>query len=149
MAEIPKNPSEFSYRPDTKITITGHEFRVLQHLAQKAMGNSSEEKYELKYEWINQKTGKLIKKPTQKQINEGTAVQVPSKEQTFEKPTVFYDRNVYPEILDGNNVLFNIHLRNIETDVAVHVEVLKDEEKRNKEQESKKGSMKVVEDNEE
>lgn len=146
MSTVPQDPTKFGYRADAKVTLTGQEFIVLQHLAQKAIGNGVRESFVQVYEWVDVATGQEVAKPTQAQIQEGKVARVPSKVKTLQNKQVSYDSNVYPEIFDGNEVIFKVHMRNIEAGVATPVDVLQKEYQERQDAEAKKGQMTLVED---
>ena len=138
------DPTKFGYRADAKVTLTGQEFIVLQHLAQKAIGNGVRESFVQVYEWVDVATGEEVAKPTQAQIQEQKVARVPSKAKTLQNKQVSYDANVYPEIFDGNEVIFKVHMRNIESGVATPVETLQKEYQERQAAEAQKGQMTLV-----
>ena len=148
MSKVPQDPTKFGYRADAKVVLTGHEFTVLQHLAQKAIGNGVKETFLQTYEWVNVETGDTVEQPAQKQIKEGKVTRVPSRAKTLQNKQISYESNLYPEIFDGNEVIFRIHMRNIEADTAIGVDILQAEFQAAQEAESQKGQMTVVEDGE-
>ena len=146
MADIPANPAEYLYRPNAQIVISGREFMLLQALAEKAMKNGIREEFVQAHEWVNLETSKIVKKPTKKQIEAGKVRQIPSKDATMNNKNVIYDANLHPEVFNGNELLFSIHLRNIEGDVAVHRSILEKERQEAIAAAQNKGNMQVVED---
>ncbi len=144
--QIPQNPAAFGYRADAKVILTGNEFIVLQHLAQKAIGNGVTETYVQVDEWVNIETGEPVEKPTSKQINDGKVRRLPSKPKTLQNKQIAFNSNLYPEIFDGNEVVFNIHMRNIEQGIATPVEVLQKELEERQREQANKGQMTVVQD---
>ena len=146
MADVPQNPMEFGYRDNAEVVISGKEFRALQFLAQKALANGVDERFEQDTEWVNVQTGEAVAKPSKKQIDAGVVVETPSKAATLQNKKVLYNSNLFPEVFDGNEVIFAIHMRNIENDVATPVAVLQQEYQELVNAQNQKGSMQVVAD---
>lgn len=144
MSKPPVDPTKFGYRLDQDVVLTGREFVMLQHLAQQAIGNGVTESFVQVSEWIDVETSKEVEKPTQEQIEQGKVRLMPSKDKTLRNRQVSYASNLFPHVFDGNEAIFQAHMRNIENGTAVPVEVLQKEAQEAQAAQEKKGTMSVV-----
>jgi hypothetical protein len=115
-------PSEYGYKGDEQITITGKEFLLLREAIKDGIQASIDYRMDEVVKWVNQ-DGEDIENPTPEQIVNGEVRKATDIRATFsdENTKTYFDpRRLTNEMLLGQELMLDIHMRNINNQIAVH-----------------------------
>lgn len=115
-------PSEYGYKGDEQITITGREFLLLRKAIEDGINNATLYRMDEVTKWVNL-DGEDVENPTPEQIANEEVHKVMDIRQTVSDNnlTVFFDPNkLTNELLLGQELMLDIHMRNINNQIAVH-----------------------------
>lgn len=115
-------PSEYGYKGDEQITITGREFLLLRKAIEDGINNATLYRMDEVTKWVNL-DGEDVENPTPEQIANEEVHKVMDIRQTVSDNnlTVFFDpTKLTKEMLLGQELMLDIHMRNINNQIAVH-----------------------------
>lgn len=122
-----KDIFNYGYSGDEKIEISAEEFQIMKYALEQGMMNTETAKYPKQYFYVSAKTGKEVKNPSQKDIQEGNVSKMFSAEATFSPENLvqsFDADKITREMLVAKEIILSIHARNVEQGVAKSKEEL-------------------------
>jgi len=121
------NPQEYGYLGTEKFEITSSEFMLFKMALEQGLRLTEVVTYPQVFEYVDQE-GKVVKSPSEEDLITGKVNKVPNTEKTFsdENLTVTYNADkITKEMLMAQELLMDLHFRNIESGVAKSIEELK------------------------
>lgn len=126
-----KNPVEYGYKGDEQVTISGREFLLVRQAIEDAINNATTHRFDEVIKYVNVETGEDYTPQENDDLKLLTALNkvrpVTDIRATVNSDnlTISFDPNkLTKEILQANELLLSIHLRNIENNVCVHKDSL-------------------------
>lgn len=124
-----KNPSEYGYIGDEKITISARDFRILMVAAEQAIENTVTTNYPEVVKYIDPKTSKEVNPEdvTEEQLYNREVIEVTDRLRTFSISNTkrYFSDKLTPEIVEAQRILTEIHFENVDSGLAKHVTELK------------------------
>lgn len=123
-----KNVYDYGYNGNEEITITAQEFTLLKLAVEQGITATQRIDYPEVTAYVSKTTGKNVKNPSKEDILASKVTLTTDKEATFtsENAKVTYDgAKLRPEMLYAQELVLDIHLRNIEAGIAKSAEELK------------------------
>lgn len=123
-----KDVFNFGYLGDEKIEITANEFNLIKVALEQGISATQTVTYPEVFQFLNKETGKAVKNPSKDDLALGKVIQVTDKESTFsrENAKLSYDGSkLAPEMLYAQELILEIHTRNVEAGIAKSAEELK------------------------
>jgi hypothetical protein len=120
MQEEVKNPLEYGYLGDERVEMTAKEFMQLKNAVEQGINATLESFLPEVLRYVNRETSEVVFEPTQEDIAIGKVVTVTDREATFNPANVKYHYNtkLSPDMIKGQQLIMEIHERNVETGVA-------------------------------
>lgn len=133
MTEEVKNPMNYGYFGDEQITITAREFMMMKAAIEHGI-NATHESYMpevLKY--INTEDSSIVESPSEEDLISGKVVTVTDREATFNPRNVKfkYSTKLTPDMVAAQELILEIHTRNVEMGNAKSKEELEEASKAN------------------
>jgi hypothetical protein len=128
------NPMDYGYSGNEEVTITAAEFMLLKRAVEHGINATLETFLPEVTKYVNIETSELVDEFTEEDLTSGKVVLVTDREATFSPKNVKYQYNtkLTPDMIQSQELIMNIHERNIEKGVAKTVqelESLKEEKK--------------------
>jgi len=128
------NPMDYGYSGNEEVTITAAEFMLLKRAVEHGINATLETFLPEVTKYVNIETSELVDEFTEEDLTSGKVVLVTDREATFSPKNVKYQYNtkLTPDMIQSQELIMNIHERNIEKGVAKTVqelEALKEEKK--------------------
>ena len=127
MQEEVKNPLNYGYLGDEKIEITAKEFIAMKTAVEQGINSTLESYLPEVVKYVNIETSKIVDNPSQEDLQSGKVTLVTDRDATFSPANVKYQYStkLTPDMIMGQQLIMEIHERNVETGVAKSVEELK------------------------
>ena len=122
------NPHEYSYTGEELVTIKAKELNLLKVAVEQAIENATVRMFDEKTDWLDEE-GNTVENPSKEGIAYGKVRQVTNIRETFNTSNIrtSYDPNrLTQEMLMAQELLLDIHLRNITEGVAKPINELID-----------------------
>jgi hypothetical protein len=118
----------FGYQGDEQITITAKEFIKLRSAVEQGISATIINYLPEVVNWVEVSTASKIDNPTQEQIQNREVVMVTDRESTFNPGNVktFFSDKLSMDMVEGQELIAEIHQRNIESGVAKSFQDLKE-----------------------
>jgi hypothetical protein len=120
MKEEVKNPLEYGYLGDERVELTAKEFMQLKNAVEQGINATLESFLPEVLRYVNRETSEIVLEPSQEDLTSGKVVTVTDREATFNPSNVRYHYNtkLSPDMIKGQQLIMEIHERNVETGVA-------------------------------
>lgn len=115
-------PGDYGYRGDEQITITGREFLLLRKAIEDAINNATLYRMDEVWRWVDE-NGEDVENPSSEDVLQGKVRRVTDIKNTVSESnlTVYFDPKMLTnEMLFGQELLLDIHLRNINNNIATN-----------------------------
>jgi hypothetical protein len=126
MQEEVKNPLNYGYLGDEKIEITAKEFIAMKSAIEQGINSTLESYLPEVIKYVNVETSKIVDNPSQEDLQSGKVTLVTDRDATFSPANVRYQYStkLTPDMIGGQQLIMEIHERNVETGIAKSVEDL-------------------------
>ena len=126
MQEEVKNPLNYGYLGDEKIEITEKEFIAMKTAVEQGINSTLESYLPEVVKYVNIETSKIVDNPSQEDLQSGKVTLVTDRDATFSPANVKYQYStkLTPDMIMGQQLIMEIHERNVETGVAKSIEEL-------------------------
>lgn len=126
MQEEVKNPLNYGYLGDEKIEITAKEFIAMKTAVEQGINSTLESYLPEVVKYVNIETSKIVDNPLQEDLQSGKVTLVTDRDATFSPTNVKYQYStkLTPDMIMGQQLIMEIHERNVETGVAKSIEEL-------------------------
>ena len=126
MQEEVKNPLNYGYLGDEKIEITAKEFIAMKTAVEQGINSTLESYLPEVVKYVNIETSKIVDNPSQEDLQSGKVTLVTDRDATFSPANVKYQYStkLTPDMIRGQQLIMEIHERNVETGVAKSIEEL-------------------------
>lgn len=117
MTKENKNPMNYGYFGDEQITITAREFMLLKAAVEHGINATSESYMPEVLKYVNTEDSSLVDSPTDEDLITGKVVPVTDREATFSPKNVKfkYSTKLTPDMVDAQQLIMEIHTRNVES----------------------------------
>jgi hypothetical protein len=122
------NPNDFGYLGDERFEISANEFQLLKVALEKGFSNTLRIEATEVPMFLDAETGMPVENPSEENLALGKILVTTNKEATFSQGNIKYTYDMTKltrEMLMAQELLVDIHLRNVETNVAKPLEELK------------------------
>lgn len=121
-----KNPLEYGYLGEERVEITAKEFMQLKNAVEQGINATLESYLPEVLRYVNRETSEIVLEPSQEDVASGKVVTVTDREATFNPVNVKYHYNtkLSPDMIKGQQLIMEIHERNVETGVAKSIKEL-------------------------
>lgn len=121
-----KNPLEYGYLGEERVEITAKEFMQLKNAVEQGINATLESYLPEVLRYVNRETSEIVLEPSQEDVASGKVVTVTDREATFNPTNVKYHYNtkLSPDMIKGQQLIMEIHERNVETGVAKSIKEL-------------------------
>lgn len=126
MQEEVKNPLNYGYLGDEKIEITSKEFMAMKSAVEQGINATLESYLPEVTKYVNIETSKIVESPSQEDLQSGKVTLVTDRDATFNPANVRYQYStkLTPDMIMGQQLIMEIHERNVEMGVAKSLEEL-------------------------
>jgi hypothetical protein len=126
MQEEVKNPLNYGYLGDEKIEITAKEFIAMKTAVEQGINSTLESYLPEVTKYVNIETSKIVDNPSQEDLQSGKVTMVTDRDATFNPANVKYQYStkLTPDMIMGQQLIMEIHERNVETGIAKSIEEL-------------------------
>jgi hypothetical protein len=126
MNEEVKNPLNYGYLGDEKIEITAKEFIAMKTAVEQGINSTLESYLPEVTKYVNIETSKIVENPSQEDLQSGKVTMVTDRDATFNPANVKYQYStkLTPDMIMGQQLIMEIHERNVETGIAKSIEEL-------------------------
>jgi hypothetical protein len=126
MNEEVKNPLNYGYLGDEKIEITAKEFIAMKTAVEQGINSTLESYLPEVTKYVNIETSKIVDNPSQEDLQSGKVTMVTDRDATFNPANVRYQYStkLTPDMIMGQQLIMEIHERNVETGIAKSIEEL-------------------------
>ncbi len=127
MNEEVKNPLNYGYLGDERIEITAKEFIAMKTAIEQGINSTLESYLPEVTRYVNVETSKIVDNPSSEDLQSGKVTLVTDRDATFNPTNVRYQYStkLTPDMIMGQQLIMEIHERNVNTGVAKSVEELK------------------------
>lgn len=127
MNEEVKNPLNYGYLGDEKIEITAKEFIGMKTAVEHGINATLESYLPEVAKYVNIKTSTIVENPSAEDLQSGTVTLVTDRDATFNPTNVKYQYStkLTPDMIKGQQLIMEIHERNVEIGLAKSIEELK------------------------
>jgi hypothetical protein len=117
MTEEIKNPMNYGYFGDEQIVITAREFMSLKAAVEHGINATSESYMPEVLKYVNTEDSSLVDSPSKEDLISGKVVPVTDREATFNPSNVKfkYSTKLTPDMVDAQQLIMEIHTRNVES----------------------------------
>lgn len=118
-----KNPMDYGYTGEEVITISAREFIALKNAVEGGINATIETFMPEVLEYVSTETSKTVEKPSPEDIASGKVVLVSNRRATFSQENVRLQYNtskITREMVQGQELVLDIHDRNVNNGVATH-----------------------------
>lgn len=123
-----KNPTEYGYRGDEQITISAREFLLLRKAIEDGVNNATIQTMPEVIKYVTPEGDDFEGTPTEEDFIKDTVRAITDIRKTVSESNlkISFDPNkLTKEMLLANELLLEIHLRNVENNVATHRDDIK------------------------
>jgi hypothetical protein len=126
MQEEVKNPLNYGYLGDEKIEITAKEFIAMKTAVEQGINSTLESYLPEVTKYVNVETSKIVDNPSQEDLQSGKVTLVTDRDATFNPMNVRYQYStkLTPDMIMGQQLIMEIHERNVNNGVAKSIEEL-------------------------
>ena len=126
MQQEVKNPLNYGYLGDEKIEITAKEFMAMKSAVEQGINATLESYLPEVTKYVNIETSSIVENPSQEDLQSGKVTMVTDRDATFNPANVRYQYStkLTPDMIMGQQLIMEIHERNVETGVAKSIEEL-------------------------
>jgi hypothetical protein len=126
MQQEVKNPLNYGYLGDEKIEITSKEFMAMKSAVEQGINATLESYLPEVTKYVNIETSSIVENPSQEDLQSGKVTMVTDRDATFNPANVRYQYStkLTPDMIMGQQLIMEIHERNVETGVAKSIEEL-------------------------
>lgn len=126
MNEEVQNPLNYGYLGDEKIQITAKEFIAMKTAIEQGINSTLESYLPEVIKYVNVETSKIVENPSAEELQSGKVTLVTDRDATFSPTNVRYQYStkLTPDMIMGQQLIMEIHERNVETGVAKSLEQL-------------------------
>lgn len=127
MEEETKNPMNYGYFGDENVVITAREFMMLKAAVEHGINATSESYMPEVLKYVNTEDSSIVEFPSDEDLISGKVVPVTDREATFSPRNVKfkYSTKLTPDMVDAQQLIMEIHTRNVESGNAKSIEELK------------------------
>jgi hypothetical protein len=127
MNEEVKNPLNYGYLGDERIEITAKEFMAMKTAIEQGINSTLDSYLPEVTKYVDIESSKIVDNPSQEDLESGKVTLVTDRDATFNPRNVkyHYSTKLTPDMIMGQQLIMEIHERNVETGVAKSVEELK------------------------
>lgn len=133
MTEEVKNPMNYGYFGDEQITITAREFMMMKAAVEHGINATSESYMPEVLKYVNTEDSSIVESPSDEDLMSGKVVPVTDREATFNPKNVKfkYSTKLTPDMVAAQELILEIHTRNVEMGNAKSKEELEEASKAN------------------
>ena len=126
MQEELKNPLNYGYLGDEKIEITAKEFIAMKTAVEQGINSTLDSYLPEVTRYVNIETSKIVENPSQEDLQSGKVTLVTDRDATFNPMNVRYQYStkLTPDMIMGQQLIMEIHERNVEIGIAKSIEEL-------------------------
>lgn len=126
MQEEVKNPLNYGYLGDEKIEITAKEFMAMKSAVEQGINATLESYLPEVTKYVSIETSSIVENPSQEDLQSGKVTLVTDRDATFNPVNVRYQYStkLTPDMIMGQQLIMEIHERNVEIGVAKTLEEL-------------------------
>jgi len=126
MQEEVKNPLNYGYLGDEKIEITSKEFMAIKSAVEQGINATLESYLPEVTKYVSVETSSIVENPSQEDLQSGKVTLVTDRDATFNPANVRYQYStkLTPDMIMGQQLIMEIHERNVEIGVAKTLEEL-------------------------
>lgn len=126
MQEEVKNPLNYGYLGDEKIEITAKEFMAMKSAVEQGINATLESYLPEVTKYVSIETSSIVENPSQEDLQSGKVTLVTDRDATFNPANVRYQYStkLTPDMIMGQQLIMEIHERNVEIGVAKTLEEL-------------------------
>jgi hypothetical protein len=129
-AEV-KNPMNYGYLGDEQITISAREFMMMKAAVEHGINATSESYMPEILKYVNTEDSSFVENPSDSDLASGKVVPVTDREATFNPRNVKfkYSTKLTPDMVEAQQLILEIHTRNVEMGNAKSKEELEEASK--------------------
>jgi hypothetical protein len=117
MEEEIKNPMNYGYFGNEEVVITAREFMMLKAAVEHGINATSESYMPEVLKYVNTEDSSIVETPSDEDLISGKVVPVTDREATFSPRNVKfkYSTKLTPDMVDAQQLIMEIHTRNVES----------------------------------
>ena len=117
MEEEIKNPMNYGYFGNEEVVITAREFMMLKAAVEHGINATSESYMPEVLKYVNTEDSSIVESPSDEDLISGKVVPVTDREATFSPRNVKfkYSTKLTPDMVDAQQLIMEIHTRNVES----------------------------------
>ena len=122
-----RNPLNYGYLGDERIEITAKEFMAMKTAIEQGINSTLDSYLPEVTKYVDIESSKIVDNPSQEDLESGKVTLVTDRDATFNPRNVkyHYSTKLTPDMIMGQQLIMEIHERNVETGVAKSLEELK------------------------
>lgn len=135
MTEEVKNPMNYGYIGNEEIVISAREFMMMKAAVEHGINATSESYMPEVLKYVNTEDSSIVESPSDEDLMSGKVVPVTDREATFNPRNVKfkYSTKLTPDMVAAQELILEIHTRNVEMGNAKSKEELEEASKANAE----------------
>lgn len=122
------NPNEYGYLGNERFEISAGEFQLIKRALEQGVNNTAKIDAPEVVMYLDASTGNRVENPSEEDLALGRVLLTTDKEATFSQANMRYTYDMSKltrEMLTAQELIMDIHLRNVESGVSKHIEELK------------------------
>lgn len=133
MTEEVKNPMNYGYIGNEEIVISAREFMMMKAAVEHGINATSESYMPEVLKYVNTEDSSIVESPSDEDLMSGKVVPVTDREATFNPKNVKfkYSTKLTPDMVAAQELILEIHTRNVEMGNAKSKEELEEASKAN------------------
>jgi hypothetical protein len=133
MTEEVKNPMNYGYIGNEEIVISAREFMMMKAAVEHGINATSESYMPEILKYVNTEDSSIVESPSDEDLMSGKVVPVTDREATFNPRNVKfkYSTKLTPDMVEAQELILEIHTRNVEMGNAKSKEELEEASKTN------------------
>ena len=133
MTEEVKNPMNYGYIGNEEIVISAREFMMMKAAVEHGINATSESYMPEVLKYVNTEDSSIVESPSDEDLMSGKVVPVTDREATFNPRNVKfnYSTKLTPDMVAAQELILEIHTRNVEMGNAKSKEELEEASKAN------------------
>lgn len=133
MTEEAKNPMNYGYIGNEEIVISAREFMMMKAAVEHGINATSESYMPEVLKYVNTEDSSIVESPSDEDLMSGKVVPVTDREATFNPRNVKfkYSTKLTPDMVAAQELILEIHTRNVEMGNAKSKEELEEASKAN------------------
>ena len=133
MTEEVKNPMNYGYIGNEEIVISAREFMMMKAAVEHGINATSESYMPEVLKYVNTQDSSIVESPSDEDLMSGKVVPVTDREATFNPRNVKfkYSTKLTPDMVAAQELILEIHTRNVEMGNAKSKEELEEASKAN------------------